>query len=98
MMMMMMTQIADSDDQLSQVEFLCHQVDRSATWHVSDLTMSRGSRIIGNGVSCKLQHVCAGIGDDTVEPDEWNINEQVLQEMRDSYRQARHKPTYSDST
>ena len=44
MMMMMMTQIADSDGQLSQIEFLCHQVDRSATWHVSDLTMSRGEQ------------------------------------------------------
>jgi len=44
MMMMMMTQLADSDGQLSQVEFLCQQVDLSATWHVSDLTMSRGEQ------------------------------------------------------
>jgi len=44
MMMTMMTQLADSDGQLSQVEFLCQQVDLSATWHVSDLTMSRGEQ------------------------------------------------------
>ena len=32
----------------------------------------------------------AGMADET-ETDEWNVNEKILQEMKDNYRQVRHK-------